>query len=81
MYFVDIPIEKIYMDDFKDDQIIKLERVPTLIFYENGIERGRLMENDLFSYQSISNFINQAYNPYGNNLNRSQFLYRPRSYY
>jgi SWI/SNF-related matrix-associated actin-dependent regulator of chromatin subfamily A protein 2/4 len=81
LYFVDIPIEKIYMDDFKDDQIIKLERVPTLIFYENGIERGRLIENDLFSYQSISNFINQAYNPYGNNLNRSQFLYRPRSYY
>ena len=79
--FVDIPIEKIYMDDFKDDQIIKLERVPTLIYYENGIERGRLIENDLFSYQSVSNFINQAFNPYENNLNRSQFLYRPRNYY
>lgn len=79
--FVDIPIEKIYMDDFKDDQIIKLERVPTLIYYENGIERGRLIENDLFSYQSVSNFINQAYNPYNNSLNRSQFIYRPRSYY
>jgi hypothetical protein len=79
--FVDIPIEKIYMDDLKDDQIIRLERVPTLIYYENGIERGRLIENDLFSYQSVSNFINQAYNPYENNLYRSQFLYRPRNYY
>ena len=81
LYFVDIPIDKIYMDDVKEDQIINLERVPTLIYYENGIERGRLVENDLFSYQSVSNFINQAYNPYENSLNRSQFLYRPRNYY
>ena len=91
MYFVNIPIEKIYMDDFKDDPIIQLERVPTLIYYENGLERERLIENDLFSYQSIRDFIMQAYNEYNNyndnneynkfNMTRSRYIYQPRIYY
>jgi hypothetical protein len=91
VYFVDIPIEKIYMDDFKDDPIIQLERVPTLIYYEKGLERGRLIENDLFSYQSICDFMMQAYNDYNDyndnieynkfNMTRSQYLYQPRIYY
>lgn len=88
LYFINIPIEKIYMDDFKDDPIIQLERVPTLIYYENGLERGRLIENDLFSYQSIRDFILQAYNDYNDNIDynrynmtKSQYLYKPRIYY
>ena len=92
MYFVNIPIEKIYMDDFKDDPIIQLERVPTLIYYENGLERERLVENDLFSYQNIRDFIMQAYNEYNNyndnneynnkfNMTSSRYIYQPRIYY
>jgi len=89
IYFLSIPIEKIYMDDLKDDPIIQLERVPTLIYYENGIERGRLIENDLFSYQSIRDFILQTYDDFNNNnieynkfnMNRSQYAYQPRIYY
>jgi len=89
IYFLSLPIEKIYMDDLKEDPIIQLERVPTLIYYENGIERGRLIENDLFSYQSIRDFILQAYDDYNNNnieynkfnMNRSRYAYQPRIYY
>jgi hypothetical protein len=88
VYFMNIPIEKIYMEDFKDDPIIQLERVPTLIYYENGLERGRLIENDLFSYESIRDFMMQAYNDYNDNIEynkynmtRSRYLYRPRIYY
>ena len=40
------------MEDFRDDPYIRLERVPTLILFENGLERGKLVENDLFSYQN-----------------------------
>ena len=73
---MNIPIEKIYMEDLKDDPIIQLERVPTLIYYEDGSERGRLIENDLFSYESICDFMMQAYN-----MTRSRYLYQPRIYY
>ena len=79
VYFISIPIEKIYMEDLGNDPIIQLERVPTLIFFENGIERNRLIENDLFSFQVIYDFIKQAYNQYNNN--RNQYLYRQRNYY
>ena len=78
VYFISIPIEKIYMEDLGNDPIIQLERVPTLIFFENGIERNRLIENDLFSFQIINEFIMQAYNQY-NNIN--QYLYQQRNYY
>ena len=94
VYFMNIPIEKIYMEDLKDDPIIQLERVPTLIYFENGFERGRLIENDLFSYESIRDFMMQAYNDYNGyndyndnieynkyNMTRSRYLYRPRIYY
>jgi hypothetical protein len=49
------------MDDLKDDQIIRLERVPTLIYYENGIEIGRIVQEQMFTQESINNFILRAY--------------------
>ena len=82
VYFLSIPVEKVQMDNFRDDPTIHLERVPTLIYYENGMERSRLIENDLFSYQTVNNFINQAYNTYNNrNMGGNRYLYQPRSYY
>ena len=77
IYFLSIPIDKIYMEDFRDDPYIQLERVPTLIFFENGIEKGKLIENDLFSYSRVRDFILQAYEP---GLKR-QYLYERRNYY
>lgn len=77
VYFLSIPIDKIYMEDFRDDPYINLERVPSLILFVNGIERGRLIENDLFSYQNIRDFILQAYDE----RPMRQYLYERRNYY
>ena len=77
VYFLSIPIDKIYMEDFRDDPYIRLERVPTLILFECGFEKGKLIENDLFSYQKVREFILQAYEPgYKRNC-----LYERRNYY
>jgi thiol-disulfide isomerase/thioredoxin len=77
VYFLSIPIDKIYMEDFRDDPYILLERVPTLILFENGFETGKLIENDLFSYQRVRDFIMKAYEPGF----KRQYLYERRSYY
>ena len=77
VYFLSIPIDKIYMEDFRDDPYIRLERVPTLILFENGFEKGKLIENDLFSYQKVREFILKAYEP---GFMR-QYLYERRNYY
>ena len=77
VYFLSIPIDKIYKEDFRDDPYIQLERVPTLILFENGIEKGRLVENDLFSYQSVRDFILQIYEQ----GMRRQYYYDRRNYY
>jgi thiol-disulfide isomerase/thioredoxin len=79
IYFIDIPIDKINMRDLGDDPIIRLEKVPTLIYFENGMERNRLIENDLFSYQSVNDFILQAYDSYEPRISR--ILYHHRNYY
>ena len=65
------------MEDFRDDPYIRLERVPTLILFENGFEKGKLIENDLFSYQKVREFILKAYD---SGFMR-QYLYERRNYY
>ena len=77
VYFLNIPIDKIYKEDFRDDPFIQLERVPTLILFEKGVEKGRLVENDLFSYSTIREFILQVYDTGV----RRQYFYERRSYY
>ena len=77
VYFLSIPIDKIYMEDFRDDPYIRLERVPTLILFENGFEKGKLIENELFSYHNVREFILKAYEP---GFMR-QYLYERRNYY
>ena len=81
IYFLSLPIDKINMDYLRDDSIVQLERVPTLIYFGNGVEKNRLIENDLFSFQIVNNFINQAYEQYNYDPNRRQYLYQPRKYY
>ena len=79
IYFIDIPIDKINMKDLANDGIIQLERVPTLIYFDYGMERDRLVETELFSYQAVNNFILQAYDSY--KLSRNNLLYQRRNYY
>ena len=81
VYFLSLPIDKINMDYLRDDSIIQLERVPTLIYFDNGIEKNRMIENDLFNYQIVNNFILQPYEQYNYNPNKNRYLYQPRNYY
>jgi thiol-disulfide isomerase/thioredoxin len=66
VYYISIPIEKIELKELNKDYDIRLERVPTLIFFENGIEKNRMVENELFSYSSVRNFVLQAYDNFYN---------------
>ena len=79
VYFVSIPIEKRNMKYLGDDPTIQLERVPTLIYIENGFVKSRLIENDLFSSQIVNNFVLQAFEQY--NPSRSHYLYQTRNLY
>ena len=36
--------------------------IPTLIYFEDGYEIGRIVQEQLFSQEIINNFINNAYN-------------------
>ena len=81
VYFISIPIDKSNMIDLKYDSTSEVERVPTLIYFENGREKNRLIENDLFSYQNVNSFIFQAYNQFNNNIRRNNYLYSPKNYY
>ena len=79
VYFIDLPIDKINMTDLGDDPIIRLEKVPTLIYFENGMERSRLIENDLFPYQDVRDFVLQAFDSY--NPRKNLVFYNHRKYY
>ena len=79
IYFISLPIDKINMDYLNNDPIIILERVPTLIYFENGKEKKRLIEGDLFSKQIVNNFILQPYEQY--NTKGNQFLYQKKIYF
>jgi hypothetical protein len=39
---------------------VKLDRVPTLIYYQNGLEFGRLIEGELFDKSNVEDFIRQS---------------------
>ena len=81
IYFISLPIDKINMDYLNSDAIIRLERVPTLIYFENGKEKSRLIEGDLFSKQIVNNFILQAYEQYNTNARGNQYLYQQKNYF
>ena len=39
---------------------VKVTRVPTLVYYHNWIEFGRLVEDELFDLENVKSFFNQA---------------------
>jgi thiol-disulfide isomerase/thioredoxin len=45
--------------EYRINPKVKLSKVPTLIYYDNGVEFGRLTEGELFDKQNVSDFINQ----------------------
>ena len=48
-------------DIYKNDKILKMTRVPTLIYFSKGTEMDRLIEGDLASQENLDSFIDQIY--------------------
>ena len=59
--WVNIPIEKERRQSYKVDAYLRMMYVPTLIYYENGIEMRRIVQEQMFTQESINNFILRAY--------------------
>ena len=60
--WVNIPINKDKKYVYKYNKFLKMNCVPTLIYFKNGIEIGRIIQNDLFDQDNINNFIIQSLN-------------------
>jgi thiol-disulfide isomerase/thioredoxin len=45
--------------EYRINPKIKLAKVPTLIYYENGVQFGRLTEGELFDKENVTEFLNQ----------------------
>ena len=38
-----------------------MKRIPTIIYFSQGVEMGRLVEGDMASQENIDSFIEQIY--------------------
>ena len=45
---------------FRTHSKVKLDRVPTLIYYNEGVEFGRLIEGELFEKANVDEFVKQS---------------------
>ena len=61
IYFVNIPIDKEKKPSYKNDNILKLTHVPTLIYFENKNEIRRIIQNDMFDKKKVIDFIMKSY--------------------
>jgi hypothetical protein len=61
IYFINITVEKNNRIPYMIDPNIRLNFIPTLIYFENGKEIKRLVEKQLFSIYNINNFIMSIY--------------------
>ena len=46
---------------YRNDKILKMKRIPTIIYFSQGVEMGRLVEGDMASQENIDSFIDQIY--------------------
>ena len=60
--WINIPIDKNKKYAYKYNYYLKMYFIPTLIYFEDGYEIGRIVQEQLFSQEIINNFINNAYN-------------------
>ena len=59
--FVNIPVEKSERSDYTNNKIVKLTRIPALIYFYKGKEMARIVEGDMANQESVDGFISQAY--------------------
>ena len=64
IYWVNIPISKYKRYSYKYNNILKLKYVPTIIYFEKGIEVRRIVQQETFSQERINSFILSAYNSF-----------------
>ena len=60
VYFVNISVPKDKKKIFKENKILKMLHVPTLIYFEKGREIARLTENEMFSQYQVNSFVEKA---------------------
>ena len=61
IYFVDVGVDKDKREIYRNDKVIKMTKVPTLIYFSQGAEMERLIEGDMASQENIDSFIDQIY--------------------
>ena len=61
VYFVNISVPKDKKKLYKDNKILKMHHVPTLIYFEKGKAIARLTENQIFSQYQVTSFVEKAY--------------------
>ena len=61
VYFINISVGMKQREIYRNDKIIKMKRIPTLIYFSKGVEMGRLVEGDMASQENIDSFIDQIY--------------------
>lgn len=61
VYFVEIPVDYEKKAVFKENKIVKMTKIPCLVYYFKGHEMGRLIEGEMSTQESIDEFIDQIY--------------------
>ena len=61
IYFVNITVDKQYRIYYLMDPNIRLNLIPSLIYFEKGKEIKRIEEKELFSISNIFNFVKSGY--------------------
>lgn len=59
--FVNLPVVKSEREAYSNSKIVKLTRIPSLIYYYQGREMGRIVEDEMGNEANVVNFIKQAY--------------------
>lgn len=57
---IKFPFEKNDRPLYSEHPNIKLTRVPSLVFYDSGVEFGRLVEDQLFNKENVKEFFMQT---------------------
>ena len=61
IYFIDISVSQKQKDIYRNDKIIKMKRIPTIIYFSNGVEMERIVEGEMDSQEKVDAFIDQIY--------------------
>ena len=61
MYFVNVPIKINQREMYRNDKVLKMRRIPTLIYFKDGHEMGRAVEGEMMTQEEVTAFIDIVY--------------------